>query len=105
MSAKTPDVSFSFDSRKELPDLAVEVIFSSGSVEDLKKYLALEVSEVWYWQDNQLTFYFLTAGKYVEVANSVCLSQLSAKELASFVNRGLAESPLTIKSDFLQSLG
>lgn len=104
LAGKEPDVSFSFGSRKELPDLAVEVIFSSGSVDDLKKYLALGVSEVWFWQDNRLTFYYLTAGKYVEVADSICLPNLAAKELASFVNRGLTESPLTIKSDFLRSL-
>lgn len=104
LAGKEPDVSFSFGSRKELPDLAIEVIFSSGSVDDLKKYQALGVSEVWFWQDNQLTFYYLTAGKYIEVADSICLPVLAAKELASFVNRGLTESPLTIKSDFLQSL-
>ena len=104
LAGKEPDVSFSFGSRKELPDLAVEVIFSSGSIDDLKKYQALKVSEVWFWQDNKLVFYYLTAGKYIEVANSVCLPDLASKDLASFVNRGLAESPLTIKSDFLQSL-
>ena len=120
LAGKEPDVSFSFGSRKELPDLAVEVIFSSGSINDLKKYLALGVLEVWFlrmetlpsrelvphsrWQDDRLTFYHLTAAEYVEVANSVCLPDLASKELASFVNRGFAESPLTIKSDFIKSL-
>ena len=104
LAGKEPDVSFSFGSRKELPDLAVEVIFSSGSINDLKKYLALGVSEVWFWQDNLLVFYYLTGGKYVEVTNSICLPDLTSKELASFVNRGFAESPLTIESDFLKSL-
>ena len=104
LAGKEPDVSFSFSSRKKLPDLAVEAIFSSSSINDLKKYQALGVSEVWFWQDRQLTFYYLTAGKYVEVADSICLPNLAAEELASFVNRGLAESPLTIKSDFLRSL-
>ena len=104
LAGKEPDVSFSFGSRKELPDLAVEVIFSSGSINDLKKYLALGVAEVWFWQDDRLVFYYLTAEEYVEVANSVCLPDLASKELANFVNRGFAESPLTIKSDFLKSL-
>ena len=104
LAGREPDVSFSFGTRKELPDLAVEVIFSSGSINDLKKYLALGVSEVWFWQDNRLIFYHLTAGKYEEVANSVCLSDLASEQLANFVNRGFAESPLTIKLDFLKSL-
>lgn len=101
---KEPDVSFSFGSRKELPDLVVEVIFSSGSIDDLKKYLALGVSEVWFWKDNQLTFYNLSAGKYIKVDQSVCLSNLTAQKLAGFVNRGLTESPLNIKEDFLKSI-
>ena len=105
LAGKEPDVSFSFGSRKELPDLAIEVIFSSGSINDLKRYLALRVSEVWFWQDKQLVFYHLTAEKYVEVANSVCLPNLTSKELAGFVNRGLAESPLTIEPDFIEFLG
>lgn len=104
LAGKEPDVSFSFGSRKELPDLAIEVIFSSGSINDLKKYLALGVPEVWFWQDNQLTFYHLETGKYVEVTASLSLPDLSSEELASFVNRGFAESPLTIKSDFLEFL-
>ncbi|MEM9508960.1 MAG: Uma2 family endonuclease, partial [Cyanobacteria bacterium P01_E01_bin.35] len=104
LAGKEPDVSFSLGSRKKLPDLAVEVIFSSGSIDDLKKYQALGVSEVWFWQNNQLTFYHLTAGKYIEVANSICLPNLGAEELASFVNRGLTESPLTIELDFLRSI-
>ncbi|MEM7760071.1 MAG: Uma2 family endonuclease [Cyanobacteria bacterium P01_A01_bin.40] len=104
LAGKEPDVSFSFGSKKKLPDLAVEVIFSSGSIDDLKKYQALGVSEVWFWQNNQLTFYHLTAGKYIEVANSICLTNLAAEELASFVNRGLTESPLTIELDFLRSI-
>ena len=104
LAGKEPDVSFSFGSRKEIPDLAVEVIFSSGSINDLKKYQTLTVPEVWFWQDDRLTFYHLTAGQYVEVAASVSLPDLASKELANFVNRGFAESPLTIKSDFLKSL-
>ncbi|MEL6579772.1 MAG: Uma2 family endonuclease [Cyanobacteria bacterium J06621_12] len=104
LAGKEPDVSFSFSSRKELPDLAVEVIFSSGSIDNLQKYLVLGVAEVWFWQDNRLTFYHLVAGKYVEVATSISLSDLTSNDLANFVNRGLSESPLTIKSDFLEYL-
>ena len=104
LAGKEPDVSFSFGVRKELPDLAVEVIFSSGSINDLKKYLALGVSEVWFWQDSKLSFYHLQAGKYIEIPKSVSLPDITSQELASFVNRGLAESPLTIELDFLESL-
>ena len=42
---KEPDTSFCFNSLKEVPDLAIEVVFSSGGTDDLtddlKKYQAL----------------------------------------------------------------
>ncbi len=101
LAGKEPDVSFAFGTKKDLPDLAVEVIFSSGSVEDLKKYQSLGVAEIWFWQDHQITFYQLTEGKYIETTSSLFLSDLVAKDLAGFINRGLTESPLTIEADFL----
>ncbi len=101
LAGKEPDVSFSFGVRKEIPDLAVEVIFSSGNVDDLKKYQSIGVAEVWLWQDNRLTFYHLEQDKYIEIASSIFLTNLAAKDLEGFVNRGLNESPLTIEADFL----
>ncbi len=101
LAGKEPDVSFSFDSQKNIPDLAIEVIFSSGSIEDLKKYQSLKVAEVWFWQDNKIAFYHLGIEEYVEIGESVFLHNLAAKDLEVFVNRGFNESPLTIESDFL----
>lgn len=103
-AGKEPDVSFSFGSRKSIPDLAIEVIFSSGSINDLKIYHSLGVSEVWFWQNNQITFYQLDKLEYAKITDSKVLPNLKAKDLGSFVNRGLTESPLTIQSDFLNSL-
>jgi Uma2 family endonuclease len=99
-AGKEPDVSFSFKSKKNIPDLAIEVIFSSGSTDDLKKYQSIGVAEVWFWQDSEITFYQLKPEGYVQIPQSVCLPNLAAKDLAGFVNRGLNESPLTIEADF-----
>ena len=101
LAGKEPDVSFSFNAKKSIPDLAIEVIFSSGSIDDLKKYHSIGVAEVWMWQDNQITFYQLGNDGYIEIANSILLTNLAAKDLESFVNRGFSESPLTIESDFI----
>jgi Uma2 family endonuclease len=43
---KQPDESYCFDNEKDIPDLAIEVVFSSGGVKDLEKYKALNVKEV-----------------------------------------------------------
>ncbi|MEL6439988.1 MAG: Uma2 family endonuclease [Cyanobacteria bacterium J06621_8] len=101
---KEPDVSYAFNTDKDIPDLTIEVIFSSGGIEDLEKYCILGVPEVWFWQNNQLTFYRLEDAGYQEVADSICLPKLVAKDLVTFVNRGIAESPLTIEADFIEAI-
>jgi Uma2 family endonuclease len=101
LAGKEPDVSFSFSSKKSIPDLAIEVIFSIGSLDDLKKYHSLRVAEVWFWQDYQISFYRLEKDGYIEIAQSLFLPKLAAKDLTGFVNRGFKESPLIIEADFL----
>ena len=99
---KEPDISFAFKTDKDIPDLAIEVIFSSGGIEDLDKYKILGVKEVWFWKNNQITFYQLQGDCYQEITNSNCLSNLDSLNLASFVNRGFTESPITIEADFIK---
>ncbi len=99
---KEPDISFAFNTDKDIPDLAIEVIFSSGGIEDLDKYKMLEVKEVWFWKNNKITFYQLQGDCYQEITNSNCLSNLDSLNLASFVNRGFTESPITIEADFIK---
>ena len=99
---KEPDVSFAFDQDKDIPDLAVEVIFSSGSILDLEKYRILGVKEVWLWKNEELIFYLLTNNTYHAIPQSYCLSNLFSADLVTFINRGFTESPITIKTDFIK---
>lgn len=101
---KEPDTSYAFDTDKSIPYLAVEVIFSSGSVTELQKYKYLGVGEVWFWQNEKIKFYRLINSEYVEIDVSYYLPKLSSEFLIKFVNRGLTESPLTIESDFTNEL-
>ena len=104
MSAKTPDISFAFNTDKDIPDLAIEVIFSSGSLDDLSKYQAIGVKEVWFWRNSQITFYQLQTEGYIEITTSKLLPNLTSKILEKFANQGLTKSPLVIESDFLQQI-
>ena len=104
LAGKEPDHSFAFKKDKSLPDLAIEVIYSSGGITDLEKYQYLGIKEVWLWQDHKIKFYRLVDSEYIEIKESICLPQLSSNFLITFVNRGLTETPLTIEEDFYQQL-
>ena len=104
-SGKEPDTSYSFETKKTTPDIAVEVIYSSGNIKDsLIKYQYLNVTEVWFWQNDEMYFYQLVNDEYIAIESSLFLSGLTPKFLVRFVNRGLIESPLIIEADFIEEL-
>lgn len=104
-SGKEPNTSYAFETRKTTPDLAVEVIYYSGNINDsLTKYQYLNVSEVWFWQNSEMYFYQLVEGEYIAINSSLFLPQLTSEFLVQFVNRGLRESPLIIEADFMEEL-
>lgn len=104
-AGKQPDASFSFEERKKIPDLAIEVIFTSGGLDDLEKYRWLGVKEVWMWKNKELTFYCLNEGNiYEEKSHSHFLPSVYALNLVDYANRALRETPLTIKRDFSSEL-
>jgi Uma2 family endonuclease len=58
-----PDESYCLDRRKEYPDLAIEVVITSDGIDKLEIYRGLDVSEVWFWQDQNFSLYHLRADK------------------------------------------
>ncbi|HEY9659195.1 MAG TPA: Uma2 family endonuclease [Allocoleopsis sp.] len=64
------DQSYCIGSAKPIPDLSIEVIFTSGSLSKLARYQALGVTEVWFWEDGQLTLYHLRGDHYEQVDRS-----------------------------------
>lgn len=98
---KEPDTAFAFDVDKDVPDLAVEVIFSSGSLDDLEKYKILGIKEVWIWQNQELKFYQLGVNNYQEIELSFHLNKINSNVLIKYVNRGLSEDFLAIYKDFI----
>ncbi len=64
------DESYCFGVSKSIPDLVIEVIFTSGSLEKLKRYQALGVPEVWFWQDGLFRLYRLRNDHYEKITRS-----------------------------------
>jgi Uma2 family endonuclease len=103
-AAKQPDESYCFETEKDFPDLAIEVVFSSGGIKDLEKYKVLGIKEVWFWENNQLDIYVLTDSNYCLMLNSFYLTMIDRELLNKYISRGFNEDILTIQNEFTQEL-
>lgn len=64
------DESYCIGSVKQIPDLSIEVVFTSGGISKLERYQALGVPEVWFWDDGLLKLYHLREDGYKLVERS-----------------------------------
>ncbi|MBD2104488.1 Uma2 family endonuclease [Leptolyngbya sp. FACHB-261] len=64
------DESYCFGASKPTPDLAIEVVFTSGGPNKLQRYQALGVPEVWFWQDGLFSLYRLRDTYYEKISRS-----------------------------------
>ena len=53
------DESYKLAPNRRLPDLAIEIVFSSGGINQLEAYKRLKIKEVWFWEDGLLEVYHL----------------------------------------------
>ena len=85
-SGKEPDECYCIGTEKEFPDIAIEVIVTSGGVDNLEVYKRLGIKEVWFWQSDRLTIYHLDKqGKYQQKNRSVILPKLDVSLLVYYV--------------------
>jgi Uma2 family endonuclease len=92
-----PDESYCIHTEKEYPDLAIEVVVTSGGIDKLEVYKRLGVNEVWFFQNNQFKIYHLRGETYEQVTNSELLPNLDLTLLAQYV---LADDPLEAALEF-----
>ena len=81
---KEPDESYNIGNKKDLPDLVIEVIVTSGGVEILEIYKRVGIPEVWLWQDGLLKIYHLQEN-YQKVEKSLLLPDLNLKLLTKYI--------------------
>ncbi len=79
------DKSYCINTRKNFPDLAIEVIITHGGIDALEIYKALEVGEVWFWEEEKLTVYVLQNQDYMQVNQSSLFPDLPLELLAKYV--------------------
>ena len=80
-----PDESYYLGEKKDNPDLAIEVILTSGNIEKLEKYRRFKIPEVWLWENNQLDVYALISSEYRHVNYSQLLPDLDLELLVRCV--------------------
>jgi Uma2 family endonuclease len=105
-----PDESYCIDTDKDFPDLAVEVVITSGGINRLELYHRLGVREVWFWQNNNFSIYhlreetpsqFVSMSGYEQIAHSELLPNLDMSLLAECVRN---PNPLAAAKEFRQRL-
>lgn len=80
-----PDECYCLGQKKEFPDLAIEVVITSGLVDKLEIYRGLGVTEVWQWQAGQFLIYHLRSTGYELIQTSELLPDLDIGLLAQDV--------------------
>lgn len=76
------DESYCFEAKKPVPDLAIEVVFTSGGPDKLKRYQALGVAEVWFWEAGVMRVYALQESGYCPVSESRLVPGIDLVRLA-----------------------
>jgi Uma2 family endonuclease len=74
-----PDECYMIDrtpvSDDDRPDIAIEVVWTSGGINKLEVYRKLGVREVWFYERGTLRFFTLTGSSYVQMARSELLPE------------------------------
>jgi Uma2 family endonuclease len=80
------DESYELGLDRDRPDLAIEIIITSGGISKLLAYQRLKISEVWLWEKGTLSIYRLTEDGYQLSEKSIVLPDLNISLLIDCMN-------------------
>jgi Uma2 family endonuclease len=75
---------------REIPDLAIEVVWTSGGIDKLEIYRRLGIGEVWFWRDSGIEVHVLRHERYERTDRSRLFPDLDLALLCSFLDRPTA---------------
>ncbi|MBS3029807.1 MAG: Uma2 family endonuclease [Dolichospermum sp. DET50] len=96
-----PDESYYIGEKKENPDLAIEINITSGSIDKLEKYKRFNITEVWFWENNQLYLYHLKNDNYEQINKSELLPYL---DIYLLMNCVLMPSIIDARTAFIKGI-
>jgi Uma2 family endonuclease len=84
-----PDECYIFGNAQDrvAPDLAIEVVWTSGGINKLDVYRKLGVNEVWYWSRGRIDVYLLRDEQYELAPVSQALRGIDLRQLERFVDQ------------------
>lgn len=82
------------------PDLAIEIDITSSSVNKFDIYAALGVNELWRYNGQDLKFYQLVEGQYIECKFSVAFPIVSVSEISRFIAQSKTSGEITLLKSF-----
>lgn len=91
------------DQDRDRPDLVIEVIWTSGSIDKLEIYRRLGIPEVWFWKAGALSIYVLAGDAYQLATRSRCFPDLDLAMLCSFLDRPTATEAMRDFRDALRA--
>jgi Uma2 family endonuclease len=74
----------------ERPDLAIEVVWTSGGLDKIEIYRRLGVPEVWTWREGKITIQLLRGDAYQPVESSEQLPGIDVPLLTTFLDHPTA---------------
>ena len=85
------------------PDIAFEVVWTSGGIAKLEVYRLLGVREVWFWKRGALTFHALRETTYEAVDRSEVLPDLDPELIARCMRAPTQTAAVTILRDEMRA--
>ena len=81
----TPDESYCIGTDKEIPDIVIEIIITSGTINRRELFKPKKVPEIWFWKSNQLRVFHWKEGEYEEVSRSTFFPNLDLALLLRYI--------------------
>ena len=82
----TPDESYNIGTEREDPDIVIEVIITSGTINRKELYKPKIIPEVWFWKSDTIKIFRLnTAGEYEEINRSGFFPNLDPALLLRYI--------------------
>jgi Uma2 family endonuclease len=82
----TPDESYCIGTDKETPDIVIEIIVTSGTIDRKELFKPKKVPEVWFWKSDEIKIFWLNeVGEYQEVNRSGFFPNLDPALLLKYI--------------------